>query len=76
MSLKACILYLTMPLSSCVLYENNFNYEWNDKILNELTHVPDTVEESSKSGRKDLRDNLSRILEMHNTVDNTEEDSK
>ena len=38
-----------------ILYENNFNYEWSDEVLEEVKKLPYEVEEKDIIGRRDLR---------------------
>ena len=38
-----------------ILYENNFDFVWNDEIKKELKNIPEEVKEEDKKGRRDLR---------------------
>ena len=52
-----------------ILYENNFDYEWNSKILKELQYIPDVVSEENKKGRRDLRDKTIFTIDGDDTKD-------
>ena len=52
-----------------ILYENSFEYEWNDKIKKELENIPDVVTEESKKGRRDLRDKTIFTIDGDDTKD-------
>lgn len=52
-----------------ILYENNFDYEWSNKVLKELEQVPTEVKEEDKRGRKDLRDQIIFTIDGDDTKD-------
>ena len=52
-----------------ILYENNFNYDWNDKILKELESIPSEIKEEDKKGRKDLTSKVIFTIDGDDTKD-------
>ena len=52
-----------------ILYENNFDYEWNSKIVKELEFIPDVVSEDAKKGRRDLRNKTIFTIDGDDTKD-------
>lgn len=52
-----------------ILYENNFNYEWNEKIINEVKNIPNTVKEEDLKNRKDLRNKIIFTIDGDDTKD-------
>ena len=52
-----------------ILYENNFEFIWNDLIKKELQDTPSEVKEEDKKGRKDLRDEVIFTIDGDDTKD-------
>lgn len=52
-----------------ILYENNFNYEWTEKVKNEIKEIPSEVLEKEKQGRRDLRDKEIFTIDGDDTKD-------
>ena len=52
-----------------ILYENNFDYEWNDEIKEELKSIPSEVKEEDKKGRRDLREEEIFTIDGDDTKD-------
>ena len=52
-----------------ILYENNFNYEWEQPVLKEVDKIPSEVSETAKKGRKDLRDKMIFTIDGDDTKD-------
>ena len=52
-----------------ILYENNFEFIWNDLIKKELLDIPSEVKEEDKQGRIDLRDEIIFTIDGDDTKD-------
>lgn len=52
-----------------ILYENNFDYEWNEEIKEELKYIPSKVQEEDKKNRTDLRDKILFTIDGDDTKD-------
>ena len=52
-----------------ILYENNFEFVWNDLIKKELLDIPSEVKEEDKKGRIDLRDEVIFTIDGDDTKD-------
>ena len=52
-----------------ILYENEFNHEWSEKIKKEVETIPDEVAEKDKQGRHDLRNKEIFTIDGDDTKD-------
>ena len=52
-----------------ILYENNFEYEWSEDVLNEIKNIPSEVSPQDKKGRRDLRDRVIFTIDGADTKD-------
>lgn len=52
-----------------ILYENNFEFIWNDQIKEELKTIPETINEEDTKNRKDLREELIFTIDGDDTKD-------
>ena len=52
-----------------ILYENNFEYTWNDEIKEQLKSVPSEIKQEDIKGRKDLRNEMIFTIDGDDTKD-------
>ena len=52
-----------------ILYENNFEFVWEDDVKEQLKEIPTAVTESDKKGRKDLREEEIFTIDGADTKD-------
>ena len=52
-----------------ILYENNFDYTWNDEIKEELKSVPSQIKQEDTKDRKDLRNEMIFTIDGDDTKD-------
>ena len=52
-----------------ILYENNFDFTWNEKTQEELKSIPSEIKEEDKQGRKDLTKEVIFTIDGDDTKD-------